>query len=53
MFALSAISPYLVPPNNALEQSVHGWWVGSAGAREQFAPAAPRIGVPRPAQRGR
>ena len=43
----------LLQPNYALEQSVSGWRVGAAGACEQFAPAAPRIGIPRPAQRER
>jgi len=43
----------LMRSNKALEQSVNGWQVGAAGACEQFAPAAPGIGVPRPAQRER
>jgi hypothetical protein len=43
----------LAPPNYALERSVNGSAVGAAGAWESLAPAAPTIGVPRPAQRGR
>jgi hypothetical protein len=40
-------------PNYALERSVKGLAVGAAGAWEILAPAAPAIGVLRPAQRGR
>jgi hypothetical protein len=47
------MSAWLLLPNYALERSVNGWWVGAAGALEIIAPAAPDIGVPRPAQRGR
>jgi hypothetical protein len=37
--------------NYALERGVGGLAVGAAGAWEILAPAAPTIGVPRPAQR--
>jgi len=39
--------------NYALERSVKGLANGAASAWEILAPAAPRTGVPRPAQRGR
>jgi len=40
-------------PNYALERAVTGWRVGAAGARKEFAPAARRTGLARPAQRRR
>jgi hypothetical protein len=40
-------------PNTALERSVKGLEVGTAGAWESIAPAVPSAGLARPAQRGR
>ena len=42
-----------VPPNNALERAMRGLARGAAGASEEFAPAAPGLALPRPAQRRR
>jgi hypothetical protein len=43
----------LVRSNYALERSVNGLQLGTVGAQEIMAPAAPGSGFPRPAQRGR
>jgi hypothetical protein len=40
-------------PNYALERPVKGFAVGAAGARNNFAPAAPGPRFARAAQRGR
>jgi hypothetical protein len=45
--------PVNMRPNYALERSEKGLQPGAAGASESLAPAAPGIGEPRPAQRGR
>ncbi len=40
-------------PNYALERSVNGSHERAAGAQTIIAPAAPGVGLARPAQRGR